>query len=147
MHRGTNNFYNEPQFARQVKRLVGDQKIPAQLDRDYVITIVDVFLTNGYGVCWSADPIYKELIERFNEAHAFIAVTSFNIERISNKLQHSMCEAKFKEMLEIVRMNATNPALLEFIETLQKHKGRLTNISKETKIKQQVEVLRIRYRM
>ncbi len=58
-----------------------------------------------------------------------------------------MCEAKFKEMLEIVRMNATNPALLEFIETLQKHKGRLTNISKETKIKQQVEVLRIRYRM
>lgn len=147
MHRGTNNFYNEPQFARQIKRLVGDQKIPAQLDRDYVITIVDVFLTNGYGVCWSADPIYKELIERLNESQAVIAVTSFNIERISNKLQHSMCEAKFKEMLEIQRMNATNPALLEFIETLQKHKGRLTNISKETKIKQQVEVLRIRYRM
>jgi hypothetical protein len=32
MHRGTNNFYNEPQFARQVERLVGKQKVPTQLD-------------------------------------------------------------------------------------------------------------------
>jgi len=67
MHRGTNNFYNEPQFARLVQRLVGSHKNPSQLDRDYVISIVDVFLTNGYGVCWAADPIVAGLhIRRLN---------------------------------------------------------------------------------
>jgi len=147
MHQGTNNFYNEPQFARQIRRLVGDRKIPSQLDKDYVVAIVDVFLTNGYGVCWAADSIYKELIQRFSEIHSFIAVTTFNIERISNKLQHELCMAKFNEMLEIIGLNASNPALLEFVETLQKYKGKLSNLAQDAKIKRQVDVLRIRYKL
>lgn len=147
MHRGGNNFYNEPQFARQVKRLVGSQKVPSQLDRDYVITIVDVFLTNGYGICWNADSVYKELIERFNEIHAFIAATTFNVERISNKLNHSLCAKKFKEMLETIKLKALNPALLEFIDYLLNYKGIYSNLALETKVKQQVQAMRIRYKL
>lgn len=147
MHRGTNNFYNEPQFARQVQRLVGKQKVPTQLDRDYVVSIVDVFLTNGYGVCWAADPIYQNLIERFNETHAFIAATSFNIERISNKLDQPLCAKKYREMLGILKSNASHPALLEFIDYLLSYKGNYTNLAQETKVKQQVHALRLRYRV
>ncbi len=147
MHRGTNNFYNEPQFARQVQRLVGKQKVPTQLDRDYVISIVDVFLTNGYGVCWAADPIYQKLIERFNETHAFIAATSFIIERISNKLDQALCAQKYREMLEILKSNAAHPALLEFIDYVLRYKGNYSNLAQETKVKQQVQALRLRYRV
>lgn len=146
MHRGTNNFYNEPQFARQVQRLVGTQKIPSQLDRDYVKAIVEVFLTNGYGVCWNAEPIYIELIERFSELHAYIAVTLFNDEIIGNKLERHLCADKFKEMLTILKRNASHPALLEFIEYVLNYKGGYSHLPLETKAKQQVNALRLRYR-
>ena len=147
MHRGTNNFYNEPQFARQVERLVGKQKVPTQLDRDYVITMVDVFLTNGYGVCWAADPIYRNLIERFNEIQAFIAATSFNVERITNKLNKSLCADKYREMLDILKSNASHPALLEFIDYVLGYKGHYSNLALETKVRNQVQALRLRYRI
>ena len=147
MHRGTNNFYNEPQFARQVQRLVGKQKVPPQLDQDYVISIVDVFLSNGYGVCWAANDIYKELIVRFSEKHAFIAVTSFNIERISNKLNQSICSNKFKELLDLLKLNASNPALLEFIDFILQNKGPYSSLASETKVKQRVASLRVQYKI
>ena len=143
----TNNFYNEPQFARQVQRLVGKQKVPPQLDQDYVISIVDVFLSNGYGVCWAANDIYKELIVRFSEKHAFIAVTSFNIERISNKLNQSICSNKFKELLDLLKLNASNPALLEFIDFILQNKGPYSSLASETKVKQRVASLRVQYKI
>ncbi|NES64850.1 MAG: hypothetical protein F6K24_06105 [Okeania sp. SIO2D1] len=44
VHREINNFYNEPPFARQLQRLVGDMgKIPSQVNREYVYCLVEVF--------------------------------------------------------------------------------------------------------
>lgn len=147
MHRGMNNFYNEPQFARQVQRLVGTQKIPQQLDRDYVLAIVDVFLTNGYGVCWAADDIYRGLIGRFTERHACIAATSFNESRIANKLSHYMCVSKYKELIGMLKQNASSPALIEFLDFISSYKGNYYNLASETKVKQQVAALRLRYKI
>lgn len=147
MHRGTNNFYNEPQFARQVERLVGNQKIPSQLDRDYAITIVDVFLTNGYGVCWAADEIYERLIQRFSERHAYIAVTAFNEERISNKLAQSKCENKYVEMLNILKANASNPSLIEFIDFVLNYKAGYNHLASETNVKRKVDALRLMFKI
>lgn len=147
MHRGNNNFYNEPQFARQVQRLVGNQKVPQKLDRDYVITIVDVFLTNGYGVCWAADEIYLELISRFSERHACIAATSFNEKRIEYKLGINLCVSKFKEMINILKLNASSPALIDFLNFMSNYNGSYDKLAYETKVKQQVDALRLRYKV
>ena len=39
-HEGGNNFYTEPTFASQLKRLVGENKVPAQLKKKYVMTLI-----------------------------------------------------------------------------------------------------------
>jgi len=62
-HREFNNFYNEPPFARQLQSLVGETgKVPEQVYKPYVLGIVEVFLTNGNGVAFYAEPIYKKTI-------------------------------------------------------------------------------------
>jgi hypothetical protein len=145
MHRGANNFYNEPEFARQVERLVGKRKVPAKIDRDYVLGIVDVFLTNGNGVCWAGNEIYIRLINKFTERQTFIAATSFNEERISNKLSRPLCIEKFREMLTIIATNASSPPLIDFVDHLQKYKGGFENLSKDSNIKRKVNSLRLLY--
>ncbi|NEP84656.1 MAG: hypothetical protein F6K17_21760 [Okeania sp. SIO3C4] len=85
-HRGTNNFYNEPQFARQLQRLVGDMdNISPQINREYVYCLVEVFLTNGNGVAWYAEDIYKAMLEKFNSEQAFTAILSFNNQKIRSQ--------------------------------------------------------------
>jgi hypothetical protein len=145
MHRGANNFYNEPEFARQVERLVGKRKVPTKIDRDYVLGIVDVFLTNGNGVCWAGNEIYTRLINKFTESQTFIAATSFNEERISNKLSRPLCADKFREMLTIIAMNASSQPLIEFVDYLQKYKGGFENLSKDSSTKRKVSSLRLLY--
>jgi hypothetical protein len=77
-HVGFNNFYSEPPVARWLRDLVGRYgKVPAQLRSRYVHEIVYVFLTNGHGVAWNADPIYQELIELFDGEQAALALRSF----------------------------------------------------------------------
>jgi len=86
-HRNGNNFYNEPSFARQLQRLLGDSsKVPKAINKKYILTIVEVFLTNAHGVANNAEPIYKELISTFDSNQANIAVLSFNDDTIANKL-------------------------------------------------------------
>lgn len=58
-HKGMNNFYNEPSVARELQSIIGDHgNVPDNLNYLYIKTLVCVFLTNGHGMIWSADPIY-----------------------------------------------------------------------------------------
>ncbi len=146
MHRSPrDNFYNEPPIAKQVERLVGERKIPISIDKDYATGIVDVFLTNGNGVCWDGEVIYKRLINRFTERQAYIAVTSFQEERISNKLVKPLPADKFKEMLNIIRENASSSPLIDFIDKLITYRGNYGSLAKDKIITQQVNTLRILY--
>lgn len=36
------------------------------------IEVINCHNTNGYGECWDADPIYKELISKFNDQGIWI---------------------------------------------------------------------------
>ena len=92
-HRGVNNFYNEPPFALQLKRLLGEAgKVPSAINNEYVLCLVEVFLTNGNGRAWNAEIIYQGLLEQFDPEQALIAILSFNSINISNRLQHSLCQ-------------------------------------------------------
>ena len=66
-HRGTNNFYTEPTFARQLQRLVGETvRFPKEINNEYVLCLVEVFLTNGNGVVWDAENTYNALLEQLD---------------------------------------------------------------------------------
>ena len=142
-HREANNFYSEPPLVRELSRLVGETgKVPEQVERNYVLGIVEVFITNGYGVAWNAEPIYKKLINLFNTNQASIASFAFTNSEISSHLQFDLCAKKFKELLLLAQSKVTAPAIKEFIQKLLKYTGPLDRMKDDKTIKDQIVVLR-----
>ncbi len=143
-HRGYNNFYNEPSFVQQLKRIVGDSaKVPKTISKKYVLTLVEVFLTNGNGVAVYAEDTYKELLSKFDSQQANIAVLSFNTTEIASKLQFSLCKEKFNELIQIVKPIVTSPPVKELIKKIENFSGSLENMRNDTVIKTSIESLRV----
>ncbi len=143
-HHGYNNFYNEPSFARQLKRIVGKPpKVPKTISKKYVISLVEVFLTNGNGITASAQPIYQDLLSNLDSYQANVAVLSFTDTSISSKLQFQLCQSKFRELIEIVKPIITTPAIKDLIKNIEEFKGRLDNLKNDKTIRTAVESLRI----
>lgn len=77
-HRGMDNFYNEPLPARRVCSLAGEQgDVPSSIRQRYILTIVEYYLGNGYGVSVAAEPYYFEILTRFSSQAAGIALRLF----------------------------------------------------------------------
>ena len=138
-HRGADNFYNEPAFARQLKRLVGDKEVPTKVRILYVLGIVEAFLTNGNGVAWNAEPIYLELIEKFNQKESLIAVISFRGVKVSSRLQFSLCQRKYLELLEKVRNNISSPAAIEIIDAIKSYGASFDKLRQDSKLNKKVD--------
>jgi hypothetical protein len=119
-HRNFGNFYNEPVFARQLQRLVGNAgRIPEKITQTYVLGVVDVFLTNGNGIAWNAEPIYAELLQQFDPRQSLIAAVSFRNQIIASKLQFPLCQKKYAGLLEMMATQVSNPAVGEIIEEIR----------------------------
>lgn len=142
-HRALNNFYNEPPFARELQRIVGNAgNVPPQISKKYVLSLVEVFLTNGNGVARNAEPIYRLLIDRFDPKQALIAVLSFNDRNISSSLQFDRCERKYRELLEMLKIKVSAAAVKELIDDIETLKGPLEKLKDDGKIKNKVANLR-----
>ena len=129
VHNGINNFYNEPSMARQLKSIVGQHgNVPVQLNYSYTKALVTVFLTNGHGVAWSAEPIYIDLIKNLDAKQSYLALTSFRDEAIKSKLQFSLCKEKFREMLKMIRPNITSDGVLSLFDEIEKKVDTLSAI-------------------
>lgn len=142
-HREINNFHNEPPMARELIRLVGnDGKVPKQVSRDYVLSLVEVFLTNGNGVSWYAEPIYKELLTLFDQSQALIAISSFTKDNIASRLQFTLCGDKYRELLSLMKDNVSAPAIKDFINKLEEFTGPLDKMKDDSAIKREIASLR-----
>jgi hypothetical protein len=142
-HRGGNNFYNEPPFARQLQRLVGEAgKVPIQVINEYIICLVEVFLTNGNGRAWNAEPTYISLLDQLDPSQALIAILSFTNLNISSRLQHTLCQTKFKELLEIMKNKVSMAAVKELLENIEKYRGSLDKMKDDSDIKRKVTALK-----
>lgn len=119
-HRGFNNFYNEPAFARQLHRIIGQPiKVPKSVEKKFIIAIVETFLTNGNGVAVSANEIYLEILSNLDSHQANIAVLSFTDTRISSRLQFSLSQRKFNQLIEIVKPSITSPPVNDLVNYIQ----------------------------
>ena len=98
---------------------------------------INVFHGVDNGVCYDAEPIYIKLIRQFNQEQITIAVFSFMNEHISSMLQFSLCEKKYRQLIEIMEEKNTSPAISEVIELIKNFKG-LSNMRKDTMIKQKM---------
>ncbi len=143
-HRGLNNFYNEPSFASQLQRIVGDPpKVPKQINKKYVLALVETYITNGNGVTRAAQPIYADLLKKLDSHQANVAVLSFTDSKISDKLQFGLCQNKFKEVVALVKPIVTSPPVRELIEKVEKFPARLDNLKNDKAIKTTVDSLRV----
>jgi hypothetical protein len=123
-HRGFNNFYNEPPFASALQRLAGEVgTIPPQVNHVYVLGLVEVFLTNGHGVAIHAQSIYRALIDLFDSRQALIAILSFCDINIASKLQFKLCQEKYLELVQMMKIKISANAVKELINEIEHYNG------------------------
>lgn len=138
-HHNIGNFNSEPIFAKQLKNIVGQTgKTPKEVRHDYIIGLIEVFLTNGNGVAWNAEPIYIQLIQQFDQDESLIAILSFTNERIASKLQLSLCKQKYKELINLVRNNISSPPIKELIKAIDDFAGPLDKMKNESHMKSKI---------
>ena len=142
VHNSMNNFYSEPTIAKQLSMYVGSIQIPKQCYFEYVNTLINVYLTNGYGVAWSAEPIYIDLIQKFNQEMSLIAILSFTQDNISSKLQFSLCKDKFVSMLDLIKPKITSVAIVEIIDKLVDYKEALHKLKNDTKFNEKINIIK-----
>ena len=141
-HNSMNNFYGEPTIAKQLSMYIGNIQIPKQCYFEYVNTLVNVYLTNGYGVSWSAEPIYIDLIQKFDQEMSLIAILSFTQDEISSKLQFPLCKDKFITMLNLIKPKITSSAIIEIIDKLIEFKEALHKLKNDTKFNEKISLIK-----
>jgi len=141
-HRGLNNFYNEPAFARQLGTLVGDAGVvPSQVEERYVMALTEVYLTNGNGVAWNAEPVYRELLSRLTPQLALTAIRTFADARIASRLQFELCQGKYRELVTLLEPKITAPSARELVEDIKSFAGPLDRMRDDAGIRRRLRNL------
>ncbi|MEU2955937.1 hypothetical protein [Streptomyces xanthochromogenes] len=142
-HQGTNNFYNEPPVARRLRDVVGRHgEVPKLLTAPYVATLVNVFLTNGYGLAWNAEPYYIELIKRFDGPQAAYALRSFAFRSIIPKLDATLSQEKWADLVELVAPKLTERGDRVMLELVRSFTGTPDKLRTDSKITAQLKIWR-----
>jgi hypothetical protein len=135
-HRGFNNFYSEPPLARALSVAVGERgDVPSAVAVKYVTSLVEVFLTNGNGVAWNAQPVYQELIGKFNVREAEFALRQFTDPVIASRLQNSLSQEKWKEFVELLAPKVTSPKAQQLLGAVRAFDGPLSHMADASEIK------------
>lgn len=140
-HNSMNNFYNEVIFAKKLFNIVGSISIPDGIIEKYVFTLINVTLSNGYGVAQSANLVYFDLLQKFDTRQTSIAILSFKNERISSKLSHSLCKRKFLEIIEIMKEKTVNPLEKSLIDEIIKFPASFDKLKEDSSINRLVKIL------
>ncbi|MGV0737525.1 hypothetical protein ABQF35_11135 [Mycobacterium syngnathidarum] len=108
-HRGLDNFYNEAAPAQRLLDLVGKHgDIPAPVRGRYVRVVAELFIGNGYGVSWAADPLYQEMIQRFSPSDAGVALRMFDDVVFSSLLGSAVSENRWEKLLDLLDPKLTS---------------------------------------
>jgi hypothetical protein len=141
-HRAFQNFYSEPPFARQLVSLVGSAgSIPKQVRNTYVIGIVEVFLTNGNGIAWNAEPHYRDLVNAFNQDQGIVAMLAFTDERIASRLQFTLCQKKYWELLDLIDGKITAPAARELMDEIRSFSAPLDKMKNDSRMQRKIATM------
>jgi hypothetical protein len=141
-HRGFNNFYNEPPFARRLASLMKPPaKLPQAIAEDYILGLVEVFLSNGNGIAYAADSIYSELLSQLTASEGLVALLSFRNAAIASRLQFPICQQKFRQLLPMIRKMLAVPAAIDLIDEIERFTGALQQLAADSRIKRKVQNL------
>jgi len=141
-HRNFNNFHIEPSFARRLESLVGEKgEIPSAVAERYIEGLVEVYLTNGHGVAWTAEPVYQRLLMKLDATQALLAALAFRKVNISSKLQFPLAKQKYAELLALAETKVTNPQGVEILAIIEAYKSPVEHLRSETKLMERVNAI------
>lgn len=139
-HYDYGNFYSEPPIARKLAELVGQLgSVPDSLTGKYVLTLVKVFLTNGNGTAWNAEPYYTELIGKFDPDQASIALRSFTDKDIAPKLERKLGREHWERLLTMIGDKLTAHSERDLLEAIRSFSGRPDQLAGDADIKRLLE--------
>lgn len=133
-HHGINNFYNEAAPASILLNLVGSAgDVPDNVRDNYVKTVMECFLGNGYGVATAAEPSYRQMIQKFSPQDAGIALRTCIDPVFSSLLSTSVGQRQWNAALDILEpkmISRPNRDLMRAIKEFSGQPGKLRLDSK-----------------
>ena len=135
-HAGFNNFTSEVAPAQRLEELVGTHgNVPKLVVDRYVRTLVQVFLGNGNGLSWAANPIYQHLLESLDAASAGTALRTFLDPTISSLLSRSMAEGQWSHLLDILEPKLTGTTDRTLMAAIRDSAADPSQLRLDTKLK------------
>ncbi len=130
-HFNWNNFYNEPPFAKLIKKYIPDNgKVPDAIRREYVKTLFLCRIGNGYGVSSGAEPIYDQLIGKFTDNEIIVFLTLFSDIEVQSQLQCSDCQKNLRAIISVLKTHTSNSSILRVFDFIDsKHDKQLALLS------------------
>lgn len=141
-HYGSNNFYTEPTYVKNLKSVIGDNPIPNEIEPKYVKNLVNAYITNGYGKCWEAEPMYIELIKNFSSTQQIYSLLLIVDEDIKSKFRNKLCVEKYKSMITHFKDIIGLPLGKDLCERIIKFSGNLDKFSESKEIEKIVDTLK-----
>lgn len=141
-HRGNNNFYSEPAYARELNRLIGEGGIPDSIKNDFILALVEVYLSNGNGIAWNAEGIYIHLLSQLDADAALNAILSIYNTRIMSLLSNSsLRKSQYISMVNLLKPKITSKTAIELIDLILDFRGPIENIHLDSHFKKLSEPL------
>jgi hypothetical protein len=94
----------------------------------YTATLVEVFLSNGYGISRAADPVYRSLIQRFSADQAGRALRAFTGAPIAAKLHQSLPQRQWATLLDTLEPKLTSRRDRDLLAAIRAHTGSPGNL-------------------
>lgn len=136
-HRGYNNFHTEPAPARTLAALVGQYgDVPASVEGKYILTLVEAFLGNQWGMSWAAASSYEKLLTSLTSKQAGRALRSFTDPTISAKLWADKVRNQWDELLTILEPKLTSRSDRELFDAVRTFTGTPDKMRNDTRISQ-----------
>lgn len=118
-HRGWDNFRNEYGAARRLANLLGDVgAIPEAVSKTLVLTVVEAYLGNAYGVSVASEPIYAAIVKSFGRSEALAALKSFEDSTIRSRLESDRPRARWPKLMELIRPKLTNESARQLFDVV-----------------------------
>jgi hypothetical protein len=109
-HSDWNNFSNESSHARILQNLVpASGNVPDSVVAKYVRILTMCRIGNGYGVSWIGQPIYDELIGRWQDKHITTFISLVRDAEVASRLDLSKCARNYQNLTARLDTQATNP--------------------------------------
>ena len=112
--------------------------VPVANRAKYVVTLIEAYLGNGYGVSTAAAPIYEELIEAFSTDEALLELTSFTHPVIASSLQMQLSQSRWATLLSLLRPRVTGEAARVLLAALDAYTGPMHSAAKEANLRRAV---------